>query len=62
MIEESNYSYNFSSQEIKDLVLFLRKFDKELPDSLKDFSIAIHNHIYNFMTIDEAEEFFHESI
>ena len=39
-----------------------RKYEKDLPDSLKDFSISLHRHIYNSMTIDEAENFFYESI
>lgn len=59
---EESFTYNFSSEEAKDLVLFLRKYENELPNSLKDFSIILHKHIYNSMTIDEAEEFFYESI
>lgn len=57
-----SFSYDFSIQESKDLVLLFRKYEKDLPDSLKDFSIFLHQHIYNSMTIDEAEKFFHESI
>jgi len=59
---EESFTYNFSQEEAKDLVLFLRKYEKELPDSLKDFSLNLHKHIYNSMTIDEAEDFFYESI
>ena len=59
---EESFTYNFSSEEAKNLVLFLRKYENELPNSLKDFSIILHKHIYNSMTIDEAEEFFYESI
>lgn len=57
-----SFSYDFSIQESKDLVLLFRKYEKDLPDSLKDFSISLHQYIYNSMTIDEAEKFFHESI
>ena len=60
--ENTGFTYNFSVQESKDLVLLLRKYDKELPDSLKDFSISLHRHIYDSMTIEEAENFFYESI
>ena len=31
---EESFTYNFSQEEAKDLVLFLRKYEKELPDSL----------------------------
>ena len=60
--ENTGFTYNFSVQESKDLVLLLRKYDKELPDSLKDFSISLHRHIYDSMTIEEAGNFFYESI
>ena len=60
--KKMSFSYDFSIQESKDLVLLFRKYEKDLPDSLKDFSIFLHQHIYNSMTIDEAEKFFHESI
>jgi len=60
--ENTGFTYNFSVQESKDLVLLLRKYDKELPDSLKDFSISLHRYIYDSMTIEEAENFFYESI
>ncbi|MEE0999292.1 MAG: hypothetical protein UIH41_06495 [Treponemataceae bacterium] len=59
---DSSFSYNFSIQEAKDLVLLLRKHEKELPNSLIDFSISLQQHVYNSMTIDEAENFFYESI
>lgn len=60
--KKMSFSYDFSIQESKDLVLLFRKYEKDLPDSLKDFSISLHQYIYNSMTIDEAEKFFHESI
>ena len=60
--KDLSFSYNFSIQESKDLVLLFRKYEKDLPDSLKDFSISLHRHIYNSMTRDEAENFFYESI
>jgi len=56
------FSYEFSVQEVKDLVLFLREHDNNLPDSLKNFSLLLHKHVYNSMTIDDAEQFFYESI
>ena len=59
---DSSFSYNFSIQEAKDLVLLLRKHEKELPNSLIDFSISLQQQVYNSMTIDEAENFFYESI
>ena len=60
--KNSSFSYDFSITEAKDLVLLLRKYEKDMSDSLRDFSISLHQYIYNSMTIDEAEKFFHESI
>ena len=60
--KNANFSYDFSMQESKDLVLLLRKYEKEIPNTLKDFSASLLKHIYDSMTIEEAEQFFHESI
>lgn len=60
--KNSSFSYDFSITEAKDLVLLLRKYEKDMSDSLRDFSISLHQYIYDSMTIDEAENFFHESI
>lgn len=60
--KNANFSYDFSMQESKDLVLLLRKYEKEIPNTLKEFSTSLLKHIYDSMTIEEAEQFFHESI
>ncbi|MBO7484589.1 MAG: hypothetical protein J6T84_00825 [Spirochaetaceae bacterium] len=58
MIEEG-FSYKFTVEEAKDLALLMRKYEDSIPDSLNNFSETIESLLYNSMSIDEAEEFFH---
>ena len=58
MIEEG-FSYMFTVEEAKDLALFIRKYEDSIPDSLNKFTETLESLLYNSMSIDEAEEFFH---
>lgn len=54
----SNLEYNFTFDEVKKLVTVFR--DLDLPIELKKFYSKIENHIYENMTIEEAEAFLRE--
>ena len=58
MIEEG-FSYTFTVEEAKNIALFMRKHEDSIPDSLNNFTETIESLLYNSMSIDEAEEFFH---
>ena len=58
---EKTFVYNFSEDEIKSLVLLLRKNECELPGCLQNLMLDLQNCIYDSMTIEEAEKFFNES-
>lgn len=60
MSASTEYTYDFTSDEVKLLTLFMRAHEEELPVGLEDFFSSIENYIYNSMTIDEAEKFFNE--
>ncbi len=61
MIENEDFSYSISKQELLELALFFRKKNVELPDGLITFSSAIEKFVYESMTIDEAEQFYNET-
>lgn len=61
MNNPSDYQYDFTSDEVKKLVLFFRKYEEDLPSSLEDFFSSLEASIYNYMTIEEAEIFFNEN-
>lgn len=50
--------YSFTPREIKYLALFFRKYQKNIPDELIQFSDAVEKAIYENMSIDEVEKFF----
>lgn len=54
----SGYEYAFSLAEIKQLVLMLRKHEKELPAELRRLFSFLETRLYDTMTIEEAERFF----
>ncbi len=62
MIQPDGFSYQFSLDEIRTLIRFLRRHEEHLDPALENFMGAVEKYIYNTMTIDEAETFFHEDI
>ncbi len=54
----SNLPYNFSFDDVKNLVQFFRK--NEVPVKLESLYSCLEDHIYNNMTIEEAEQFLNE--
>ena len=54
----NNLNYNFSFDEVKELVVILR--NSEIPLKLNKFKTTLENKIYEHMSIQEAEEFFNE--
>ncbi len=53
-------TYSFEIQEFLALAKFFRKFQKELPAELFDFSKFIENEIYANMTLEEVCKFYNE--
>jgi hypothetical protein len=53
-----NFTYNFSSKEIKNLALFLRKNQNQIPPSLESFARQVELFIYSSMSVDEVEKFY----
>ena len=60
MIGQS-FTYDSSEDELKALVLLLRKNEANLPGCLENLMLNLQNCIYDSMTIDEAEKFFNEN-
>ena len=54
----SGYEYAFSLEEIKQLLLLLRKHEQELPQELRRLFAFLESRVYDTMTIEEAERFF----
>ena len=54
----SGYEYAFSLEEIKRLLLLLRKHEQELPQELRRLFAFLEARVYDTMTIEEAERFF----
>ena len=52
------YEYAFSLEEIKRLVLILRKQEEVLPQELHRLFAYLEARVYDTMTIEEAERFF----
>ena len=59
---EKIFSYEFNEDELKSLVLLLRKNEAELSGCLQNLMLNLQNCVYDAMTIDEAENFFYESL
>lgn len=53
----SNFSYEFSGEELKSLVHFLRSRQDRLPRELFAFFRAVQNEFYGQLSIDEVEKF-----
>ena len=53
----SNFSYEFSGEELKSLVHFLRSRQDSLPRELFAFFRAVQNEFYGQLSIDEVEKF-----
>ncbi|MGL4981989.1 MAG: hypothetical protein ACRC4W_03890 [Treponemataceae bacterium] len=51
------FNYELTFSEIKELLLFLRQCDPQIPHSLDNFVGKLENDIYNSLTIEEAEQF-----
>lgn len=50
--------YHFDEKQIKLLAKFFRKYQKNIPSELIDFSMKLEKSVYNIMSIAEAEVFF----
>lgn len=61
-MSDENFPYAFTHKEAGDFALFLRKYENDLPHTLDHFMETLEAHLYNSMTIDEAEVFFHGKI
>ncbi len=57
----SSISYNFTFNEVKAVTSFFRKHEKNIPDELEKFLSSMQSHIYDNMTIEEAEVFLNEN-
>jgi len=61
-MNENIFSYDFTEDELRALVLLLRNNEAELPGCLQNLMLNLQNCVYDAMTIDEAENFFNESL
>lgn len=61
-MSEEAFAYTFTSKEAGEFALFLRKYENDLPHILDNFMESLEAYLYNSMTIDEAEVFFHGKI
>lgn len=55
---EIKLTYNFTSDEIKILLKFLRSKENELPDGLEGIIKALEESIYKCLSLDEIKDFF----
>lgn len=53
-------SYTFSLDELKELVVLMRKSEAELTDTMAFFQRWLENELYANMTLEEAAGFFNE--
>lgn len=60
MTQEPVCTYSFSLDELKELVVLLRKSEAELSDTMAFFQRKMENELYNNMTLEEAAGFFNE--
>lgn len=58
--QEPVCSYSFSLDELKELVVLMRKSESELSDSMAFFTRWLENELYGNMTLEEAAVFFNE--
>lgn len=58
--QESICSYSFSLDEIKELVILIRKHEAELSETMAFFQRWLENELYSKMTLEEAAGFFNE--
>lgn len=56
--ESAGFNYDFSEKELRSLMLFLRRYQQLMPETLENFIQALEKHFYETMSIGEAEEFF----
>lgn len=56
-MSESNFSYEFSHEELESLAHFLRAQQDKLPRELFAFSRAVRDELYGRLSIDEVEKF-----
>ena len=61
-MSEVSFSYEFTEDELKALVLLMRKNEAELPGCLQNLMLNLQNCVYDVMTIDQAEKFFNETL
>ncbi len=54
------FSYSFSPEEIKELVRFMRRNETEFTGVMARFYTTAERHVYNSLTLEEAERFFYE--
>lgn len=54
---QEKFSYEFSGEEIKSLMHFLRSWQDRLPRELFAFFRAVQNEFYGQLSIDEVEKF-----
>ncbi len=54
----SGIDYHFSSEEIKELAVILRRNQGNLPDSLSAFANIVETYIYNTMSVSEVMNLF----
>lgn len=58
--QEKICSYSFSLEELKELVVLMRKSEMEHSDTMAFFQRWLENELYNTMTLEEAAGFFNE--
>lgn len=58
MTKPDSATYSFSDDEIRTLVLFMRRHEDLLDARLDSFYSFLERTIYGSMTIEEAERFF----
>ena len=52
---------NLSPEQAKDLLVLISRSDRIFPRSLESFRKELHNYVFEFLTIDEAEKLFNEN-
>lgn len=58
--QEKICSYSFSLDELKELVILMRKGEADHSDTMAFFQRWLENELYNNMTLEEAAGFFNE--
>lgn len=60
MTDPDKVDYTFTDVELKQLALLFRRQGSSLDETLDSFKCFLEGNIYRMMTIEEAENFFHE--